>query len=357
MFFDDLLMMLRKFDFSRAILDFIIGQDAKDFNIGLFGPSRVGKTTLIAAMVEEFKKYSEGLLHREGSYLKLSASDQITMQKLNARINDLKGGIEYGSFKTGTLTGTEDHEVFKLRFEEGKDKLFKQNFALHDFPGGWLQQPEKIEELNIKTWDVCIVPIDAATIMESAEIKRQKKARHSLCIEEVDNFIRDWVAGRDGKAGLCILAPVKCETYFTNPRVSPVLSDKSQLLFNRVSQNYYKEIISFIRSTPYIECLYMPVNTVGCCYLKRPTWTEDGDLEGEYAISPEKGMNVWRPYGPVHIMFEICWFIAKQLEKIPVQINTMNIRTFVKAAHELKAITNDDKRYAYDRMEILQKFM
>lgn len=324
--------------------------DPKKFNIGLFGPSRIGKTTLIAAMVEEFKKFSDDVLADHDSYLKLSATDQITLQKLATRINDLKAGIDYGSFTTGTLKGTEDHEVFQLSFEEGKNQSFRQVFNLHDFPGGWLQTGQ-VESLNIKEWDVCILPIDSAVIMESTELKRKKKVKNSLCIEAVDNFISDWVALRENQRSLCILAPVKCETYFDTPQVKPVLSDKSQVLFNRITQEHYKEALDQIRKHPNIECLYMPVNTVGCCYLKRPTWTAEDELEGEYAISTLKGMDRWKPYGPVQIMFEITRFIASYLDNLDKDKLDDASKAYLKAVKDLENIM---QKSPFDRTQVLQ---
>lgn len=331
------------------------------YNIGFFGPSRIGKTTLTASMVEEFKLFSRKISQSGGSYLKLSSQDQPTMVRLSDRINDLKSGIQKGEFATGTLTGTSTHEVFNLRFEEGKEKSFQQDFALHDFPGGWINDPKRITELNLKSWDVIILPIDAAVVMESIEIRRKKAARNSLCIDQVESFITDWVQTRDSLPSLCILAPVKCETYFTTPRISAILSDKSQQLYNRIVNEYYKEVIDIIRGACNIDCLYMPVNTVGCCYLKRPTWTEEGDLEGVYAISPEPGMDKWKPYGPSYIMLEVCLFIAGQLRRLPNADANDKIASFLQATADLEKVMHNPECTApvkpYDRKVILQKGM
>lgn len=334
------------------------GSKTPCYNIGFLGPSRIGKTTLTAAMVEEFKRFSHRISQIDSRYLKLSSIDSLTMSRLSERINDLKGGIQKGEFVTGTLTGTSTHEIFKLRFEEGKEKSFQQDFSLHDFPGGWINDPVKIQELNLASWDVLILPIDAAIIMESVETAHKKKARISLCIDQVEGLLTDWVQTRTSP-GLCILAPVKCETYFTSPKISSILSDKSQQLYNKITHEYYKETLEIIHRASNVDCLYMPVNTVGCCYLKRPTWTASGELEGVYAISPEPGMNCWKPYGPSYIMLEICVFIAEQLRNLPNSMKNNKICSLVQSVSDLKRVMLDPESTApekpYDRKRIIQQ--
>ena len=329
------------------------------YNIGFFGPSRIGKTTLTASMVEEFKLFSHKISQSGGSYLKLTAQDQPTKARLSNRINDLKSGIQKGGFATGTLTGTSTHEVFNLRFEEGKEKSFQQDFALHDFPGGWINDPQKIAELNLKSWDVVILPIDAAVVMESKESRRKKAVRSSLCIDQVESFITDWVQMRDHLPGLCIFAPVKCEAYFAEPKISPILSDRHLELYNEVVNSYYKGVIKIIQEASHIDCLYMPVNTIGCCYFKR--WADEEDWEGTYVISREPGMNQWKPYGPSYIMLEVCRFIAGQLRRLPNADANDKIASFLQATTDLEKVMHNPECTApvkpYDRKAILQKGM
>ncbi|WP_294447288.1 hypothetical protein [uncultured Mailhella sp.] len=364
---DFILSFLKKVGFpvSGAIMNIItdywdwdkLSGKAKSpcYNIGFFGPSRIGKTTLAASMVEEFKQFSSRI---NSSYLKLSALDDITMTKISGRINDLKAGIEKGTFKTGTLEGTSDHEELKLRFEEGARKSFKQDFILHDFPGGWINDPQKIEQLNLKDWDVIILPIDSVVIMESVELEHKRAARNDLCIDQVENFMRDWVKTRTNLPSLCILAPIKCETYFSTPKVSSMLADKSQLLFNKITNEYYKDVLSIIQSSSSVECLYMPVNTIGCCYLKMPTW-ENGKLKGVYSISFEPGMNRWHPYGPSYLMLEICMFICSQLRRLPKKAMSSSMESFIQATSEIDKAMRDPDATApeipYNRKKILQR--
>ncbi|MDR2140215.1 MAG: hypothetical protein LBR11_00205 [Deltaproteobacteria bacterium] len=286
------------------------------YHIGLFGPSRIGKTTLIASIVEEFKLLSDGLYNEASAYLKFSAMDQATSERIADRINALKSGIERRSFKTGTLEGTSSHEIFNMRLEDAKSSSFKLDFIFHDFPGGWINDPSKMEELGFNNWDIFILPTDGAALMESVREKHLESLRKNLAIHQVEDIIRDWARQRENLRGLCVIAPVKCETYYSKPAISPVLTDRSSDLYKKVVNEYYNGVLDVIKeSKSQIDCLFLPVNTIGCCYLKKPTWDEKGMMTGEYSISPEPGKDKWTPFGPAHIMLEICKFMSGEYQK------------------------------------------
>lgn len=347
---DYIINLLIKSKISPALIDFFLSTVSASlwrffdksktnytYNVGMFGPSRIGKTTLIAAMVEEFRSVADQLYSLDKTYLKLNPSDQSSSQRISQRINDLKSGIEKGAFKTGTLVGTSMHEIFNLRFEKGADESFQQNFVLHDFPGGWIDDPDKEKELDIKKWDVFILPTDAAAIMECYDQKQRQALRGNLGIHQVENVIRDWVRHRDGLQSLCIISPVKCETYFTYPMISPILSDRSHDLYNKVVYEYYHNVIKILKEEKNsINCLYMPVNTIGCCYLKEPTWNEKMELEGLYAISPEPEKNTWNPHGPACIMLEICKFMTKEIKKLPMVLYNKKITDFINSIEKFE---------------------
>ncbi len=321
-----------------------------DFSIGLFGPNGIGKTTLIAAMIEEFKAFSRDAERKNSLRLKLKGADENTNRKLSTRINDLKSGIGMGVFTTGTLTATAEHEEYKLKFEvEGR---FDKNFIMHDFPGEWLNNPGKLEQLDVASWNVCILPVDACVIMECHERRYEQKMRVNLGIAQIEEFVSDWLSKRGSNPGLFIIAPVKCESYFDKPAVSLLASDKSLLLFNKVRE-CYKGVLDAVKDKKNIKGLYMPVNTVGCCYLKKPSWTKDGEFMGEFAISPMKGNNNWRPFGPVYIMFAICQFIRHCFNN--GKYLSSRVEAFCRAVDTLEKLVDErDTEQRYERTIILQ---
>lgn len=316
---------------------------AKDFHIGFLGPSRIGKTTIVAAMVEEFKRFAEEYSKHYAAKLSLTFGDKITGQKLTARINELKGSIVAGEFKEGSLAGTGEYETFALTLECSQSPCFKQTYVLHDFLGEWVNNPEKKQALEFKSWDVLIVPIDATLLMEARTPKQKGWARNQLAVEQVCDMVRDWSGSREN-AGLCILTPIKCETYFSKPKLNKRLTDKSQLLLDKV-QDTYGEIISLLqkRKTKNIRLMYMPINTIGCCYLDHCSWNDDGVFEGFYRISKRKGMDKWVPYGPLCVQLEICRFFEYFYSKVPSKDKTPHVSLF----EDTISKTNDILRKCY----------
>ncbi len=284
----------------------------------------------------------------------IKGADGFTNQKLSKRINELKSGIGMGVFTTGMLAGTGEHEEFKLKFEV-EDK-FEKNFVMHDFPGKWLKDSPMLEKLDVARWNVCILPVDACIIMESNERRYEQKVRDNLCVDQVEGFVSDWQSKRGSNPGLLIIAPVKCESYFDKPAVSLLASDKSLLLFNKVRE-CYKDVLNAVKEKKNIQGLYMPVNTVGCCYLKKPSWTKDGEFTGEFAISPVKGNHNWRPFGPVYIMFEICQFIRhcfRCAENSGKHLSS-RVEAFCSAVDTLEKLEAErDAEQRYERTSTLQ---
>ncbi|MDO4840681.1 MAG: hypothetical protein Q3990_08450, partial [Desulfovibrionaceae bacterium] len=298
--------------------------DKNPIEIGLFGPSRIGKTTLIASMMEEFKAYTDKLAKIENECLILDA-EETTKKILSRKKNELSLGIGSKSFKVGSLSSTSSHETFELRLSSPGDDGFNPIIRLNDFPGGWITDPDRLKELKIKDWSIVIIPVDAAVIMESRQKKQMLLARELLGVNHVEDFVRTWLSMRNGQPGLCIFAPVKCETYFTLPPMASNLRDQSQVLLNR-TREYYGGAISQLENKDYISCLYMPVNTIGCCSLKISSWS-DSEFNAVYSIAPYsidgQSGNKWLPYGPANIILELCKFIAEIIRH-----SSINIRAY-----------------------------
>lgn len=317
--------------------------DKNPIEIGLFGPSRIGKTTLIASMVEEFKGYTDNLRTEKKDFLTLQAEAN-TNKILSRKISDLKMGIQQGSFKPGTLSSTSSHETFELRLSSPGDEGFNPVIRLNDFPGGWIADSKRWDDLKVKDWSIVIIPVDAGVIMECRQKKQMLLARELLHVNDVEDFVRAWLAERNNRPGLCIFAPVKCETYFTMPPIASNLCDQSQVLLSR-TREYYGDAINLFENLSHISCLYMPVNTIGCCFLKKRSWS-DIDFSAEYSIAAQPGKARWLPYGPANIILELCKFIAEVIRH-----NSFNMRAykhFLSAVDELDKIMADP-RHAVER--------
>ncbi len=318
--------------------------DKNPVEIGLFGPSRIGKTTLIASMVDEFHYYTDHLGKLKKGCLILDAAET-TEKILSRKIDDLKMGMDIGYFKVGTLSSTSSQETFELRLSSPGDDGFNPIIRFNDFPGGWISDPDRLDELKIKDWSIVIIPVDAAVIMESRQKNQMKQARKLLKVNEVQTFMRRWVGERKDQPSLCIFAPVKCETYFTTPSMANNLCDQSQVLLNRTKE-YYGEAISQLESKDHTSCLYMPVNTVGCCHLTSYSWSDDSEFDAVYTIVAQKNKANWLPYGPANIVLELCKFIAENNRHS--SINKRAYKHFISAVEELDKIMADST-YALER--------
>ncbi len=324
--------------------------------IGFFGPSRIGKTTLIASMVEEFKVYHDTLLKHGKDCLNLVA-DKNTSKILSKKRSELDCGIDAQSFDcyVSKLSSTSSHETFELKLSSHGDDGFSPKIRFNDFPGGWITDPSRLDELKIEDWNIVIIPVDAAVIMESRQKKQMFTARELLGVNHVEDFMREWLSRRKDKPGLCIFAPVKCETYFTTPAMASFLNDQSQELLNRTRQ-YYGKTISQLEGCDHISCLYMPVNTVGCCYLMSSSWN-DSEFSAVYTIAPQPGKARWLPYGPANIVLEICKFIAKIIRLSNIDMHAY--KYFLSAVDELdkimaeSSVAQERSLPAYNRKQVL----
>ena len=314
------------------------------YKIGLIGPSRVGKTSIIAALLDEAKA---ALAKSYVSIAPFVDEDYIspTKERIRNTILDIEAGLDFSTFEP-TGRGTSDPFIFDLVMtiatgeEEKKAQL---RLAILDYPGGWLQNPPQGQEewKNCQQWiqesSVIIVPIDANLIMEADNKDRAKASRELLEVSRVEELVRDWSKGRWSKeeSGLLLFVPVKCETYFNDNGGN---NDKSEQLYKRICR-YYIDVIQAAQqemsekeeareetpqqnnmmnmfkmsspkpSTYTIE--YHPVDTIGCIELANANWNEYGNgqlsLNCQYLVrngnnfAPER-----KPLGTIGLLNSIC---------------------------------------------------
>ena len=289
------------------------------YKIGLIGPSRVGKTSIVAAILEEAKaalaKTGVSINPYEDEY-GISA----TKERIKNTILDIESGLDFGEFQP-TGMGTADPFIFDLvmtiadqKKENNKAQL---RFAILDYPGGWFsnQVPlgREAEWKNCKKWiqdsSVIIIPIDANLIMEANSPDESKASRQWLEVFEVKELLRDWARGRYNKqeSGLLLFVPVKCETYFNDNGGN---KDQGQQLYEGICKFYsgaidavkqemsekqdqdsqadedrslWQRIGDQIRDfndtlnpkNPTYTIEYHPVDTIGCIELANADWELD----------------------------------------------------------------------------------
>lgn len=293
------------------------------YNIWMMGPSRSGKTTLIASIIDDFMRISEEVSQKSDSVLKLQALDD-TYPRISGRIDSIKAATYNGSFDTGCLEGTQDHEIFKTGINYQKKALpfFEPEIEIHfhDFPGGWLSNPEKRQEMDFHNAEILIIPIDSPLVFQAKDEGEKLAAIKQLELGSLLDTAKIWANQRKEvkRGGLLLFVPVKCETYFNDHAKLGLQQDNNaRMLHDKIfSDPFFRNIKETVRNIyPEISAWYLPVDTVGCCYITRRTWrpsTKFGkELIVRYAIPSG---SCWTPYGPAQIMLRILDFIVERRE-------------------------------------------
>lgn len=244
-----------------------------EFKVAIVGPRRVGKTSLITALLSESQKLLAGTPVS-------IAPVGTTEARIAQHKNDLRGALLAGEFHPGALGGTQAPFTFTLAMTVNKTGIV---WAILDYPGGWLDARTRGSE-NDGEWERCrrwiadspvlLLPVDASVLME-ATLRREKiTAQNLLQIGQTEELAREWAKGRAvaRQPGLVILAPVKCESYFND---NGGLVDSKEELYRRVVQSY-KPVIDAIRQEMAgqmgLSIQYHPVDTFGCVELQSAEW-------------------------------------------------------------------------------------
>ncbi len=315
------------------------------YKIGLIGPSRVGKTSIVAALLDEAKA---ALAQSYVSIAPFVDEDYIspTKERIRNTILDIEAGLDFSTFEP-TGRGTADPFIFDLvmTIATGEEEA-QLRLAILDYPGGWLENPPQGRQ---KEWDNCqqwiqessviIVPIDANLIMEADNMDRAKASRELLEVSRVEELVGGWAKGRwsKGESGLLLFAPVKCETYFDD---NGGKKNKSEELYKRICKYYISvieaakqemsekeeateettrqnDIVKTIKqklsppkpSTYTIE--YHPVDTIGCIELATANWeyNDKGELTLNCQYLVRNGNNfaaTRKPLGAIGLLNSIC---------------------------------------------------
>ena len=300
----------------------LLSEDDQDaFRIGVVGPSRVGKTSLIAAILRD----SQTLL--SGTPVEVQSQNQKTETRLSAYRNRLAGSLKAGQFMPDAMLPTQEPFVFVLNMFAG-DRVNGLKMAILDYPGGWLD-PQHRPDLRQDDWHECrdfisqstvlMVPIDAAVVMEAAEPREVAAIPSILTTGDVEQVAVSWAKTReerkDHEPGLLVLAPLKCESYFAD---NGGLRDDSGALQAAVRETYSDLIASVRREAPSVRILYSPVDTIGCVELVSADWHpmgSDHNLEftAKYRVRPPRLLTVMGADAPLIL---VCRHVADARRRV-----------------------------------------
>lgn len=244
-------------------------QDIK-FKVAMLGPSRVGKTSLLSAVIENGK---EALV---GSGVTITPMDN-TKEILLRNVEEIRGNLAGGEFSPRSLQGTQDPRKYAISLSAGRSQL---PFSILDYPGEWLAKgPDEWRECE--EWccnsSTLLVPIDSVVTMEADLPERRVAANRIQCIQQVADVARLWAQQRvsEGSAGLLVLAPVKCESYFNDNGGHRDMADH----LYRKTREMYGPVLQAVRqgdpARRHTRIEYHPVDTVGAVDLTRVTWSKN----------------------------------------------------------------------------------
>jgi hypothetical protein len=255
----------------------MVDVNAASFKIGMLGPSRVGKTSLVTALLAE----TQDLL--AGTGVAMQTVGRETEDRLGRNRQELEGDILAGEFTPGSLRGTVEPFVFQLRLDPGVPEC-EIDIELLDFPGGWLEVGTRPVQATAD-WDDCrafikqctilLIPVDAALLMEAVTAPHRKAMARLLTIVAVEQVARDWAKERNrqpAEPAMVAFCPVKCESYFAD---NGGFKSRSAELSDRFREAYAGVIKAVHDEAPAAAVLYAPVDTIGCVELIDVEWPQD----------------------------------------------------------------------------------
>ncbi len=337
-------------------------KDKMVYKIGVVGPTRVGKTSLITSILKDSQKLLAG------TPLSIRPHGTPTEKRLMKHADELSGSLRAGEFNPGTLKGTEETFTFELELTPG-DADIGILLELLDYPGGWLNpgsRPEgrKDEWLRCVNWlkesSVILIPVDASVLMEATERRHKIAAPAILMANQVAQVAREWAKERNrryNEPALMLICPLKCESYFTDNGGQRYAAPK---LLEEV-RHVYAEMIEAVRDEAKkvdITIIYAPVDTIGCVDIVSADWKENENASGgfefsaDYRVRHPKRQSV---IGADNVLVSLC----KHLVEAKRQVETENAKRINEEAEiiaidaEIK-LTEAQKTASSARRKILE---
>lgn len=288
-----------------------VDRSAPEFKIGVLGPSRVGKTSLIASVLADSSRFLGG------TKVTLKPRSTDTEIRIMNRREELDGAVLAGQFDHVALSGTQEPAYFDLVLETGASGA-GLGLTLLDFPGGWLKAANRRPDQE-EDWQKCrefmaessvlLIPIDATVLMEASTPRHRRALPATLNTAEVQSVAEDWATERlmrPDEPALVILVPVKCESYFADNGGTVAAG---QVLLETVQQ-VYTNVLDVIRANdPNAQILYCPVDTLGCVELRGAEWEPEpktpGGLRFEARFSIRKPAKI-SVRGAEDVLIAIC---------------------------------------------------
>ncbi|MCM2387672.1 hypothetical protein [Streptomyces albipurpureus] len=262
------------------------------FKASMVGPSRVGKTTLLTAILAE----TETML--SGTEIDL-VPDEETEMRIRRNRKELRRAIEAREFDSASLEGSQSMVRYNVSLRAAGDRVQGIPFSILDYPGAWLDPAERSRRPEAReNWPECeahiteslmlLVPVEAAVLMEAVTPVQRRAVADLLGFEDVEAMARKWARARNlpehrEEPAVLVIAPLKCEKYFDDnggkgreaPRLRQLVREKYRSMLDIVLEETKNRTVRVV---------YAPIDTYGCVDLMEGEWTDRIDADGEASL-------------------------------------------------------------------------
>lgn len=244
---------------SMAIVCFLIAKylgenlGVQTLKITMLGASGVGKTSLLAAIYDQFDKIIGT------TNLQLTPDNQSRailderLQKLKSLVSEISIRVREG------IGGDAVPRKFVFDLSQTGKRASSLRLEFQDFPGGYIASNRESVKTYLKESAVVLIAIDTPGLIEQEgrwhEDVNKPETLRELFKEVYQNL---------NSPRLVIFAPVKCEKYVKNDR------DASELL--RCIKERYAALLDFFRADALLDktaVVVTPVQTVGSLEFSR----------------------------------------------------------------------------------------
>lgn len=233
----------------------------REFQVMMFGPRYVGKTSLLASMFYEYEKEITNIdIKPDEETNAILKKKQNELKRLNDEFKEdisrekREGGIEASSEKKSFVfdIAIKTKEPFlRLQFWD-----YRGDDAISNIDVSTAEKDSQGIEKLLKESKAVLLAIDAPALMEE-EGKWHKNRNHPD--EVIDKLQKVYKNTEDNL--IIILVPTKCESYMKNEQ-------SAQELLNRIKEKYDK-LLQLFKTKPNVAIVVTPVQTVGTLFFSK----------------------------------------------------------------------------------------